>query len=432
MKVLFISKDLIAGNLANLLQNEGHEVKMYIDDKDRRQNFTNIVHKVGSIKDGVEWAGKEGLIVFDDSGYGKMQDGLRKKGYTVFGGCEMSDKLEFDREFGQKIFAKYGLKTVTLKDFDDLDDAAVYIKAHPAPWVIKKSCGSTKFVSYVGKLDDGRDTLDLIKAYLNDRATSHLKISLQKRIDGVEIGVGRYFNGDKWIGPIEFNIEHNMFMPGDVGPMTSEMGTLAWYSEDEGNKLYLETIAKLEPYLKEIKFKGDFELNCIVSESGPYILEATPRFGSPIIHLHSEIHNSPWGEFLYAIAKGEDYDLDWKKGYGIVLTIAVPPFPYPKKMKENYAYGINIHFKDLPEDEFEHIHFEEVSRRMHSQGQLYISDKRGYILYVTGIADDIQKAQEKVYSIAQRIIIPKVIYRNDIGTSFLKRDQDLLKNWGYL
>lgn len=432
MKILFISKDLIAGNLAYLLKKEGHDVKLFIDEKGRKSNFTNLVYKVNTIREGVSWVGKDGLIIFDDVGYGKMQDKLRNRGYLVVGGSELGDKLELNREFGQKIFAEYGLKTVPLKDFEDLDDAAIYIKKNPAPWVIKKNSGSTKFISYVGQLDDGRDTLDLIKTYLNDKTTSGAKISLQKRVDGVEIGVGRFFNGNNWVGPIEFNIEYTRFMPDDIGPITSEMGTLAWYSDDERNKLYRETIAKLEPYLRKINFKGDFELNCIVNESGAYILEATPRFGSPIVHLQSEIHKSPWGEFLLALAKGEDYDLKWKKGYGIVICLVVPPFPYPKRSKDNYSYGVNVHFNNLSKDDINHIHFEEVSVRMNDHKQFYISDKRGYILYITGIGYSVGDTQKKVYNLANKIIIPKVIYRNDIGSSLADKNEKLLKKWGYL
>ncbi len=432
MRVFFVSNDLIAGNLALLLKKEGHEVKLFIDDKDRRQNFTNIIPKINSLREGIDWVGKDGLIIFDDVGYGKKQDQLRKKGYLVVGGCELGDKLELDREFGQKIFAEYGLKTVVLKDFDNLDDAAVYIKTNPAPWVIKKNFGSSKFISYVGQLEDGRDSLDLVKAYLNDKTLSGIKISLHERVEGVEIGIGRFFNGKNWVGPIEFNCEYTRFLPGDIGPITSEMGTVAWYSQDEKNKLYQETLLKMEPYLKQINFKGDFALNCITNETGAYILEATSRFGSPIVHLQSEIHQSPWGELLLAIAKGEAYDFKWKSGYGLVLAITTPPFPYQKKLKENYSYGINIHFKDITEEDMTHIHFEEVSRRMNNDKQLYISDKRGYILYVTAVDSSIADAQNKLYSIARKIIIPKMIYRNDIGTSFDTTNKKLLQTWGYL
>ena len=36
-----------------------------------------------------------------------------------------------DREFGHEIFKKYGLKTVELKDFHDIEDAVFFIKNNP-------------------------------------------------------------------------------------------------------------------------------------------------------------------------------------------------------------------------------------------------------------------------------------------------------------
>lgn len=432
MKILFVSNDLIAGDVAYLLVKEGHDVKLYIEEKDRRHNFDNLVPKTKDWKKELDWVGKDGLIVFDDVGYGRDQDKLRKQGYKVFGGSALGDKLELNREFGQKIFAEHGLKTVPLKDFNNLDDAVVFAKENPAPWVIKRSGGSIKFVSYVSEYEDGRDGISLLRNYLTDKSTSKLKVSLHKRVRGVEIGVARYFNGKEWVGPIEFNTEYTRFMPGDVGPTTSEMGTLAWYSEDQKNRLYRETLLKMEPYLKKIGFIGDFSLNCIVNESGAYILEATSRFGSPIVHLQSEIHSSPWGEFLYALACGKAYNLKWKKGYGIVVLLAVPPFPYSKKAKEIHYYGINIYFKDMKEGEMDHIHLEEVSLRTFENNQLYITDNRGYIAYATAVADTVEEAQLKVYGIAQKVIIPKVIYRNDIGDSFRKGDRERLETWGYL
>jgi phosphoribosylamine--glycine ligase len=213
--------------------------------------------------------------------------------------------------------------------------------------------------------------------------------------------------------------------------MTSEMGTLAWYSDDEKNKLYKETLEKIKPLLKKIKFKGDFEINCIVNETGAYPLEATPRFGSPIVHLHSDLHMSPWGEFLYAIAKGEQYNLKWKKGYGLVVLVAVPPFPYVEKAQKNLLYGSYIYFDNLPPKDMDHIHFEEVSYNQNKK-TYYVSDTRGYILYVTDVKPTIKKVQESVYRMIKGIYLPKMFYRNDIGDSFAKENQAKLKKWGYL
>ncbi len=432
MKILFVSNDLIAGDLARILQNEGNEVKLYIDDKKRRTNFQNIVPTITNWKRELNWVGKDGLIVFDDVGYGQIQEDLRKKGYTVFGGNILGDKLELDRDFGQKVFAEHGLRTAPLKDFDNIRDAIIYVEENPRAWVIKQNNHHySKVLNYIGKFEDGRDVIDMLKTYLKNRKYRGEKISLQQKILGVEIGIGRYFNGVNWVGPIEYNVEHTRFFPEDIGPLTSEMGTLAWYDDDETKKLYQEVLIRLTPYLQKINFRGDFEINCIINETGIYPLEATTRFGSPIVHLHEELHISPWGEFLCAIARGENYDLKWKKGYGIVTLLAAPPFPYGSDSEENAIIeGTTIYFDNISKEEFSHIHLEEVSKD--ESGQYYISDTRGYIAYVTATGSTISDAQKSSRELINKIHFPKMIYRNDIGLSFEQKDKKLLEELGYL
>lgn len=431
MNILFISKNLLAGNLAYLLKKEGHEVKLFIDKKESRGNFDYMVTKVTGWKSELSWVGKDGLIVFDDIGYGKIQDRLREKGYSVFGGSYKGELLESDREFGQKILHESGMQTVVLKDFKDMEDAAIFIKEHPDRWVIKQNNGN-KMLNYVGSFEDGRDALSVLKNYLQNKKINREKITLQKRIDGVEIGIGRYFNGTDWVGPIELNIEHTELFPGNLGPTTSEMGTLAWYDDNESNVLFEKTLKKIKPYLKTTNYRGDIEINCIVNEKGIFPLEITARMGSPIVHLHSEFHQSPWGEFLKAVADGKQYDLKWKKGYGVVLLMAVPPFPYTIR-NENLSYGINIFFKnDMTKDDLAHVHYEEVSSRGNNLSQLYISDKHGYILYTTGMGKTPTEARDAAQKIAKKIVIPKMFYRNDIGLDFEKTNLKKLKDWGYL
>jgi phosphoribosylamine--glycine ligase len=432
MKILFISNNLIGGNIAKLLLAEGHEVKIFIEEKGRKGNFDSILHKTNDWKKELSWVGKEGLIVFDDIGYGNIQSKLRKQGYKVFGGSQIGDKLESDREYAQKIFSEHGLKIKETKDFENIYDAIEYIQKNPRAWVIKQNGKASKSINYVGYFKDGRDVVSLLKNYAINSKISRGRITLQEKIEGVEIGVGRYFNGKDWVGPIEFNIEYKKFFPGDIGPTTSEMGTLAWYSNNEKNKLYKKVLAPLKPFLQKIDYRGDFEINCIVNKSGAFPLEATPRFGSPIIHLHSELHKSPWGEFLKAIAEGKKYNLKWKKGIGIVILLAVPPFPYHSHDKEKLFHGLNIFFDKITPSEANHLHFEEMSRDIENPNQYYISDDRGYVMYVTHINKNAKITQEKAYSIIKKIIIPKMIYRNDIGDKFIKEDYKKLKAWEYI
>ena len=94
MKVLFISGELISGDLAYSLQKEGCDVRIYIQDKSVKDCFDGMLQKVHRWRDELGWVGKDGLIVFDDVGYGEVQDALRSDGYQVVGGSGEGDRFE--------------------------------------------------------------------------------------------------------------------------------------------------------------------------------------------------------------------------------------------------------------------------------------------------------------------------------------------------
>ena len=430
MNVLFHTKNGLAADLTRFLKKEGHSVMLYVADKKSRRIFDGFINKTENWHEGLAWVGKDGLIIFDDRGDGAQQDALRKKGYRVVGGGVRADTLELERKTAQDIFEKYGLKVSMLRDFKNATSALEFAKRNRRPWVIKQSNGVTKTAHYIGKSEDGRDVIEVLKGYIANPEFSNEPTTLHERLDGVEIGVGRYFNGVDWVGPIEFNIEHSRLFAGDTGPVTNEMGTLAWYGDDDGNPLYQKTLAKMKPYLVEIGFKGDMELNCMVNEKGAYILEATPRFGTPIIHLQIDLHRSPWGDFLAALADGTPYNLKWCRGYGLVVLLALPPFPLSPENGESVALGTEFSLANLGEHELSHIHFEEVSR-IGESGRFRIADRYGYALYVTGIGETVEEAQEKVYGIISKIVLPNSFYRNDIGVSFMQNSRQKLVDWGY-
>ncbi|MBI5734007.1 MAG: hypothetical protein HY973_03635, partial [Candidatus Kerfeldbacteria bacterium] len=214
MRILFISShNIIAADLARILKKEGNEVKLFIDDKDRKLNLENIVEKTDNWRKELNWVGKRGLIVFDDVGYGRIQDKLRKKGYSVFGGCESGDKLELSREYAQGIFRKYGMQTLETVNFNSLDKCIKFIEKSKKNWVIKQNNHKLN-INYVSQLDNNIDVMDLLELYKKKFSRRIKTITIQEKVEGIEIGVGRFFNGNDWIGPIETNLEHNHFLSG--------------------------------------------------------------------------------------------------------------------------------------------------------------------------------------------------------------------------
>lgn len=430
-KVLFISGEIIAGDLAYQLKKEGCDVKLFIERKGDKNCLDGIVDKIRNWKSELKWVGKNGLIVFDDVGYGDIQDKLRREGYLVIGGSGDGDKLELNREYGQNTLKECGVDIFNFdtKDFT-IDSAIKYIKKNKGKWVLKKN-NHNESLTYIGELDDGSDMINVLqsyKMYFNEA----YRYSLQKRVFGIEIAIGRFFNGQDWIGPLVFNVEHKHFCNDNIGPIGGETGTLMWYENNENKKLFQRTLAKLKPHLQKSGYKGYIDINCIVvNKDTVYPLEITSRFGSATNELQSEIQKSPWSEFLLAIARGGSYNLKYKKGFGINVALTVSPFPYITSDKSLSQKGVIILFKNnLSKEEFSHIHFEEVM--LDKKDSYSIAGNTGYVLYITGCGNTVNEARKKVYKIIEKIIIPKVFYRTDIGLSFMKNDYKLLKKWQWI
>jgi phosphoribosylamine--glycine ligase len=434
-RVLFISKELIAADLAYQMRKEGCDVKLYIENETDLNCFDGFVRKTRNWRKELTWVGKDGLIVFDDVGYGDVQDRLRRDGFLVVGGSGDGDKLEIDREYGQQVLKNSGLdfeQEFETRSFS-INNAIGFLRKRKGSWVLKQT-NHNSALTYAGKLEDGSDTLSLLEKYRESFGSKH-EFTLQKKVQGVEIAVGRFFNGNDWVGPIIINQEHKHFCNDDIGPLGGETGTLMWYEKNEKNRIFSSTLAKLKPHLQKSHYKGYVDINNIITGKGKiYPLEITSRFGSSTNQLQSELQISPWGQFLDSLARGKDYKLKFKPGFGVSVTLTVQPFPYKLRSKELSQEGVNIFFSDkLTSEEFSSIHFEDVSKKTSFDKDFYsIAGNSGYILYITGNGRTIEAARSKVYRIIDKIVIPKMFYRTDIALRFANKERDLLKKWGWI
>lgn len=419
------------GDLCLRLKQEGHDVRIFIADR-KIHVYAGMLRRSKNWRKDLKWVGKDGLIIFDTTDFGKVQDRLRKDGYSVIGGCSFGDKIEDDRAYGQKILSICGVRIIPSKDFRDIDEAIRFVERNKGRWVVKQNGHVSKTFNYVGELEDGSDVIRVLQGYKKNNGTDARHIELQQRVDGIEIGVGRYFNGKDWVGPIEMNIEHKALCNGGVGPKTFEMGTLMWFDENEQNRLFQETLGRLKQYLAYVDFRGDIDINCIVNEDGAHPLEVTARFGFPALQLQMALSDGvKWGDFLKAVADGRQYDFRYKKGFGLIVLLATAPFPYAFINKKDSSRLMPIFFRDgMTEEDMRSIHFEGVSRK--KNGEYYIAWDTGFVMHVSGAAKTVRAARERTYDIVRKVVIPKMFYRTDIGLKFIETDEKKLKRWGYM
>ena len=420
-KFLFVSWEALSGDLAWKIQNEGHKVKCCI--KDVADEYDGFIEKVSDWKDHVKWAD---VVIFDDVGFGKEADALRKEGKAVIGGSEYTDRLEDDREFGQAEMKRLGMLTLPSWDFDDYDKALQFIKENPGRYVYKPSGfvpGEWRGLLFAGKEEDGRDLYEILEQNKKIISKKIKQFQLQKFVSGVEVGASAFFNGNKFITPILIAFEHKRLFPGELGPMTGEMGTSMFWCES--NKLFGETTGKMEEDLHKSGYVGYIDINCIVNGRGIYPLEFTCRFGYPTINIQQEGVLSEWGEFFYALAHKEDYDLKTKKGFQVGVVCVVPPFPSEDKSEFEIYKDLSMLFK---KQNTEGVHLGDVKI---TDGVWRVAGESAYVLIVTGSGSTMEEARKQAYLRIENIMLVNMFYRTDIGATW-SEDSDKLQTWGYL
>ncbi len=421
---LFVSIAALISDIAWQVAKEGHQVKYYIDNEKERDIGDGFVPKCADWEREIDWAD---VIVFDDTlGQGAKAEALRKRGKRVIGGTAYTDRLEDDRSFGQDELRKAGVNILPYREFTDFDAAIAYVKANPDRYVIKPSgeAGNVKRRLFVGDEDDGEDVIRVLEAYKKSFPDEIKVFQLQKRVTGVEVAVGAFFNGREFAYPINVNFEHKKLFPGNIGPSTGEMGTTMFWSGP--NRLFNSTLKKMEAVMAREGYIGYMDLNCIVNGNGIYPLEFTSRFGYPTISIQQEGMSTPIGEFFYDLAGGDTNKFKVKSGFQIGVRIVVSPFPFDDPVTFNsVSKNAAILFKKgIPEE----VHIEDVKQ---VNGQWYVAGTSGVVLIVCGLGQTMRQAQAQAYARIKNIMIPDMYYRDDIGERWFE-DHDKLHTWGYL
>ncbi len=421
---LFVSYDALACDTAWHIQKEGHAVRYYIEDAEAKDIGDGFIPKTDDWQGDVSWAD---IVVFDDVlGHGTHAQRLRAEGKHVIGGTPYTDRLEDDRSFGQEELKKSGVSIIAQQCFASFDDAIAYVGDNPNRYVVKP-CGEAankKQLLFVGEDETGRDVIKVLEHYKQVWSGKIKEFQLQKRIAGVEVACGAFFNGAEFVTPINVNFEHKKLFPGNIGPATGEMGTSMYWSPP--NTIFEKTLRKMEPRLAAEGYVGYIDINCIVNGNGVYPLEFTSRFGYPTIFIQQEGMLSPLGDFLAGLAAGERPQIKARSGFQVGVRIIVPPYPFTdQEAFDTHSKEAVIIFR---RPDREGVHIEDVKK---IDGEWVVAGNSGVVVTVVGCGATMNQARNKAYNRVANILLPNKYYRTDIGQRWLD-DSDRLHTWGYL
>lgn len=429
MKFIIMSEYGELLDLAMALKDEGHEVEM-VSDKDCSKIGEGIIDKCP------EWwrhIGKGHIWCFDGCGRGDLQDWLREKGEMVFGGSKTADKLENDRQLGQKLFKAAGFYQPTSKNFKSIDDALKFVlENQDKRWILKQNGDAPKSLNHMGKFEDNSDMifhLQALKKKWSEAEYGQFDCDLMEVVEGLEVAASVFFNGQDYLknkdGKVVgfLNFEEKKEADGGTGETTGEMGT-TFLGVTEESELFRDIIMrdKILEALRAAKFRGVFDINCIKTDKGIVALEPTCRFGIPSTSYEFiEGLKSPLGELLQGVASGSDVTLEVHLGVGMVMCVVAKPYPLESDVEqEATSSGERLWVlkngkpaKTLDAEQRKHIHLQNFCM---TDGNYHVATKNGYLLTVTGRGKNIEKAREDLIQyIKDNIYISGMKYRTDIG-----------------
>lgn len=421
MRVLGVTETCDLGSLYQRLIAEGHEVRVEISEPMAAGTMAGLVPRCDDWRSELSWvreAGEDGFVLFEAVGFGSLQDELRQSGLNVIGGSAFGDRLEADRAFAQQLLARSGLQVAATSEHSTLKSALSDLEARPRRCVFKKSASDGD--TFVGSLADGRDVAALLQARPPGPGERFI---LMDHVEGVEIGVGAYFDGEQFLRPACLDWEHKRFFPGDMGELTGEMGTVATFEGSDA--LFEATLLPFEPQLRAAGHVGYVNLNTIVNEAGIWPLEFTCRFGYPGFAVLEPLQAEPWSDLFRRMAAGSGGRFETRPGFSLCVVLTSPPFPWSRK-KLDSPVGLPVLIGDV---EPEHLHLGEVGL---ANGQLVTSGLYGWTAVVTGTGATVEKAKAAAYPRAALVDASNLRYRLDIGDKLISGELDRLAGWGWL
>ncbi|HSN87699.1 MAG TPA: phosphoribosylamine--glycine ligase [Thermoanaerobaculia bacterium] len=423
---LFVSRSGYCSDLAWRIRREGHDVRMFIQEEGQRDVADGFVDKAADWRQEIHWAD---VVVFDDTlGHGAWAEELRARGKAVVGGTAWTDRLEDDRAFGQDQLRKAGVETTPSWDFDHFEDAFRHVRSYPERYVLKLSSEAklSKSLIFVGEDPEGKDLLAALLRYQKRyHEIKPLRLQIQQRVAGVEVGVGGFFNGREWIQPLQLIFEHKRLLAGDLGPLTGGMGIgLLW---SPPMPLFERTLGRMAAKLAAAGYRGFLSLNCIANADGLFPLEFTARFGYPtlLVQLEALAPEMRAGKLFAALARGEAAEVRIRNRFQVGVRAVAPP--YPARDPEIF----DALSRDMPIDllpDAPGLHIEDLKK---VDGQWRMAGSSGVALTAVGTGNMPQQARLGAYQVLEKVRFPNIGYRIDIAKRW-PDDLDRLREWGYL
>jgi phosphoribosylamine--glycine ligase len=346
-----------------------------------------------------------------------LVDALEAAGVPAYGPKADGARLEASKIYTKEILQKYRIPTADAAFFEDADAAIAYLRARPAPIVVKADgLAAGKGVVVASSHDEAASAVQALLA-LHSRpepCAPPARILIEDCLVGEETSLLVVVSGRDYV-ILPTSQDHKRVGDNDTGPNTGGMGT---YSPAE--VVTPDLLARIDREIvrpsvdaiaaEGIDFRGTLFIGIMLTADGPKVLEYNTRFGDPETQVVLPRLRTDVVSLLWAAAHGElaQISLDVRPEHALCVVIAARGYP------DRYPKGDVIQIPDPLPPEVTVYH---AGTARSAAGELVTHG--GRVLGVTAWAQTLRAARDQAYAAANVICFEGIQYRRDIAAKGL-------------
>ena len=347
-----------------------------------------------------------------------LADLLGAAGIACFGPSAAAAQLEGSKTFTKEICDEAGIPTAAWARFDDAEAALAYLRAHPAPIVVKADGLAAGKGVVVAASDVEAEAA--IRDIMCDRTLGDAGASvvIEECLTGDEISFFAVCDGEDavFLGAAQ---DHKRVGDGDTGPNTGGMGAVSPPSAFDPAMQESCMDVFIRPALRVMaargtNFRGFLFAGLMLTPTGPKLIEYNVRLGDPeaqtmLVRLESDLLGA-----LKACCEGRLSEVAFALRDVVAVSVVVAARGYPAKPVAGGEIAGLEAAGALPGVTVFHAGTAMRDDKLVAAG--------GRVLTVSATADNLAAARTAAYAGLEKIVYNDALYRLDIG----KRAQDRL------
>lgn len=345
-----------------------------------------------------------------------LADRLIAAGIPVYGPTADGARLEASKIFTKRILLKHRIPTAPAAFFSEVGPALDYLRARPAPIVVKADgLAAGKGVVVAQTTTEAEEAVREMLAG-GKFGSAGSQILIEDCLQGEETSILVVVSGRDYV-ILPTSQDHKRVGDGDTGPNTGGMGT---YSPAEVVTPAL--LARIEheivrPSVNAIAdegmaYRGTLFIGIMLTESGPSVIEYNARFGDPETQVVVPRIAGDFLELLWRATNGRlaGHRLETRPEHALCVVVAAKGYPggFPKgdmiSLPAPLPAGVTIYH---------------AGTARNAAGALVTNG--GRVLGVTALASTLRGAADLAYGVCDRIACVSRYFRRDIGSRQLNR-----------